>query len=54
MSINDATPEMWNKLRTKYKALAEEEYLETENDEWLKDDSSLQHWFRRVYRGYQG
>ena len=38
MSINDATPEMWNKLRTKYKALAEEEYLETENDEWLKDD----------------
>ena len=38
MSINDATPEMWNNLRTKYKALAEEEYLETENDEWLKDD----------------
>ena len=38
MSINDATPEMWNNLRTKYKALAEEEFLETENDEWLKDD----------------
>ena len=26
MSIDDATPEMWDKLRTKYKALAEEEY----------------------------
>ena len=38
MSINDATPEMWNKLRTKYKALVEEEQLEMENDEWLKDD----------------
>jgi len=25
MSIDDATPEMWDKLRTKYKALAEEE-----------------------------
>ena len=25
MSINEATPEMWDKLRTKYKALAEEE-----------------------------
>ena len=42
MSINDATPEMWNKLRTKYKALAEEEYLETENDEWLKDDDPVE------------
>ena len=27
MSINNATPEMWDKLRTKYKALAEEETL---------------------------
>ena len=25
MSIDDATPEMWDKLRTKYKALVEEE-----------------------------
>ena len=25
MSINDATPEMWDRLRTKYKALVEEE-----------------------------
>ena len=25
MSINEATPEMWDRLRTKYKALAEEE-----------------------------
>jgi hypothetical protein len=41
MSINDATPEMWNNLRTKYKALAEEEYLETENDEWLEDDDPV-------------
>ena len=37
MSINDATPEMWDKLRTKYKALVEEEQLEMENDEWLTD-----------------
>lgn len=26
MSINDATPEAWDKLRSKYKALVEEEY----------------------------
>ena len=26
MSINEATPEMWDRLRTKYTALAEEEY----------------------------
>ena len=39
MSINDATPEMWDRLKTKYKALVEEEQqLEMENDEWLKDD----------------
>jgi hypothetical protein len=25
MSIDEATPEMWDRLRTKYKALAEEE-----------------------------
>ena len=25
MSINDATPEMWDRLRTKYKALVDEE-----------------------------
>jgi len=25
MSIDDATPEMWDKLRTKYKALVDEE-----------------------------
>ena len=25
MSINEATPEMWDKLRTKYKALVDEE-----------------------------
>ena len=37
MSINEATPEMWDKLRTKYKALVEEEQLEIENDEWLTD-----------------
>jgi len=36
MSIDDATPEMWDKLRTKYKALVDEEQLETENDEWAK------------------
>lgn len=30
MSINDATPEMWNKLQEKYKAMATEE---------LKDDN---------------
>jgi len=36
MSINDATPEMWDKLKTKYKALVEEEQLEMENDEWLE------------------
>ena len=37
MSINNATPEMWNELRTKYKALAEEETLmhgdEAKNEE---------------------
>jgi len=39
MSINDATPEMWDRLKTKYKELVEEEQqLEMENDEWLKDD----------------
>jgi len=38
MSINDATPEMWDRLKTRYKALVEEEQLEMENDEWLKDD----------------
>ena len=37
MSINDATPEMWDRLKTKYKALVEEEQLEMENDEWLKE-----------------
>ena len=26
MSIDEATPEMWDRLRTKYKALAEEEH----------------------------
>lgn len=36
MSINEATPEMWDRLRTKYKALVEEEQLEMENDEWLE------------------
>ena len=40
MSINDATPEMWDRLKyeKRYKALVEEEQLEMENDEWLKDD----------------
>jgi hypothetical protein len=37
MSIDEATPEMWDNLRTKYKALVEEEQLEIENDEWLTD-----------------
>ena len=36
MSIDEATPEMWDRLRTKYKALVEEEQLEMENDEWLE------------------
>jgi len=26
MSINDASPEMWNKLQEKYKAMADEEF----------------------------
>ena len=38
MSINDASPEMWNKLREKYGAMADEEKTEMENDEWLPDD----------------
>ena len=37
MSINQATPEDWDNLRFKYKALVEEEQLEMENDEWLTD-----------------
>jgi hypothetical protein len=40
MSINDATPEMWDRLKyeKRYKALVEEEQqLEMENDEWLTD-----------------
>ena len=36
MSIDDATPEMWDNLRTKYKALVEEE---------LKDDGDWQEYF---------
>ena len=34
MSINDATPEMWNKLQEKYGAMANEE---------LKDDDRKEH-----------
>jgi hypothetical protein len=37
MSIDEATPEMWDRLRTKYKALVDEEQLEMDDDEWLTD-----------------
>ena len=33
MSINDATPEMWDKLRTKYAALVQEEATEAWDNE---------------------
>ena len=36
MSIDDATPEMWDKLRTKYKALVEEEQLERQEEYVVK------------------
>ena len=38
MSINKATPEMWDSLRTKYAALVTEEQ-EEENSELWKDES---------------
>lgn len=37
MSINEATPEMWDKLRTKYKALAEEELRDDDRQEYFPD-----------------
>jgi hypothetical protein len=36
MSINEATPEMWNDLRKKYKALAEEELKDDDRQEYLE------------------
>ena len=44
MSINDATPEMWDRLKTKYKALVEEEQLEMENDEWAEEEDIRKVW----------
>ena len=43
MSINQATPEMWDNLRSKYKALVEEEQLEIKNDEWSEEEASFYH-----------
>ena len=36
MSINEATPEMWNALRTKYKALVDEELKDDDRQEYLE------------------
>jgi len=36
MSIDKATPEMWDALRTKYKALAEEELKDDDRKEYLE------------------
>ena len=36
MSINDATPEMWNKLQEKYKAMATEELKDDYRKEYLE------------------
>ena len=36
-SINDATPEMWNKLREKYHAMANEELRDDERKEYFTD-----------------
>ena len=36
MSINDATPEMWNKLQEKYKAMATEEQRDDNRKEYLE------------------
>ena len=38
-SINDATPEMWDKLRNKYKAMVTEEL-----DEWVDPVNAPQHY----------
>lgn len=35
MSIDEATPEMWDKLRTKYKALVDEELKDDDRKEYL-------------------
>jgi len=37
MSIDEATPEMWDRLRTKYKALAEEELRDDDRQEYFPD-----------------
>ena len=36
-SINDATPEMWNKLREKYGAMADEELKDDDRKEYFTD-----------------
>jgi len=36
MSINDASPEMWNKLREKYGAMADEELKDDDRQEYLE------------------
>jgi hypothetical protein len=36
MSIDEATPEMWNKLREKYKAMADEELKDDDRQEYLE------------------
>ena len=37
MSIDEATPEMWDSLRTKYKALVEEELKDDDRQEYFPD-----------------
>ena len=36
MSINEATPEMWDRLRRKYKALVDEELKDDDRQEYLE------------------
>ena len=37
MSINDASPEMWNKLREKYGAMADQELKDDDRQEYFPD-----------------
>jgi hypothetical protein len=37
MSINDATPEMWDKLREKYGAMADQELKDDDRPEYFPD-----------------
>ena len=37
MSINEATPEMWNKLQKKYNAMADEELKDDDRQEYFPD-----------------